>query len=333
MNKLYYFILTVLPLELIAQPIIDDTWQPSIGDSYALGVLDDAFDFPTAGANQTWDYSAINLIANTSADFVDATTTPYASDFPNSNIAMNDGVSTAYIYYETSTTEFLDWGLATPQSSSIYSDPLVHLPFPITYGDNVSDNATGTLYGGTVTRTVTTTIEGYGYGNLILPGTTLNNILCVKLQQDAIDDLGGGNVLTTSIESYLFLSPNESYTVLWLNEHIDPTGTTRHGYIKSAYVGLQEEVNKGDLVTTVFPNPIQEGEEANLRLQVKEAKIVNIKLIDITGKTVKNIGSTQLSTGENTILIETESLEAGIYFIQTSTSNGEHRSTKKLVVK
>ena len=332
MSKIYYLIITILPFGLMAQPIIDNTWQPSIGASYALGVLDDAFNFPTGGANQTWDYSTLNLIASTSADFVDATTTPYAGDFPNANIAMNDGVSTAYIYYQTSATEFLDWGLANPGGNSIYSDPLVHLPFPITYGDIVMDTATGTLSPGAGSRTVTTTIEGYGYGDLILPGNTLNNILCVKLVQNSVDDFGGGP-LTADIESYLFLSPNEAYTVLWLNEHISQNGTVRYGYVKSAHVGLTDEVNTGDITTTVFPNPIIQGESVNLKIQVKEPKMVDIKIIDITGKVVKNINSKQLSTGENNIRIDSEGLETGIYFIRTSTNDGEYRSTEKMVIK
>ncbi|MEX2485489.1 MAG: T9SS type A sorting domain-containing protein [Brumimicrobium sp.] len=332
MNKFYKLVIALLPIGLMAQPTIDDSWQPAVGDSYNMTMVDGTFNFPTAGANQTWDYSNISLGTNSTVEFVDPATTPYAADFPNSNVALYDMAAGAYIYYETTTTEFLDWGLSTSQSNVIYSDPLTYITFPITYGDNSSDNASGTIASGMGTRSTTGTIEGYGYGQLILPNITLNDILCVKFVQDITDDYGGGNTSNSSTESYIFISSNESYIIFSLNEVTQPGQTVKYGMSKANYVGLNDEANAGDIKTSVFPNPVNRGDDFNISIELKETKSIDIQIIDVAGKTVNTIGSQSLSAGTNNIAIESNGLESGIYFVNINTNNGEHSSTVKMIV-
>lgn len=331
MNKFYKLVIVLLPIGLMAQPTIDDSWQPAVGDAFDLTMTDGTFTFPTAGANQTWDYSNLNLGATSTASFVDPSTTPYASDFPNSNLALYDATASSYLFYETSTTEFSDWGLANAQTNVIYSDPLVYMSFPISYGDNVSDNATGTIANGMGTRTTTGTLEGYGYGDLILPNGTVNNVLCVKFVQDVTDDYGGGTTTNSTTESYLFVSPNETYTILSLNEVVQSGQSTKYGLAKANYVGLENELNSRDISTKVFPNPINKGEEFNLNIEIQETKNVNINVLDITGKKVKTIGSRLLTSGSNDLNVDSDGLETGIYFVNIS--SGDHSSTVKIIVK
>ena len=333
MNKFYKLALALLPIGAIAQPTITDSWQPSVGETYDFVSVDQNFTFPSAGANQTWDYSNINLGSSLVHDFIDASTTPYGSNFPNANMAYSPAGSGAYIYYETTPSAFLDWGLQTAQSDVTYTDPLSYISFPVTYGDTDSDNAAGTIVGGMGTRSTTVNMEGYGYGSLTLPTGTLNNILCVEVTQDITDDYGSGVTQSSSSVSYLFVSTSEKYIIFSLNELVQQGSSNKYGFVKSDYVGLSNETATGEISTTVYPNPVNKGDDFVINIESNESRNVNISVIDVTGKVVNSIGSKTLTTGSNNVSVESDRLEAGIYFVKISADNNEFSSTVKMIVK
>lgn len=332
MNKFYKLALALLPIGAIAQPTITDSWQPGVGETYNFVMVDQNFTFPTAGANQTWDYSNINLGSSLVHDFIDASTTPYAANFPNADMAYSPAGSGSYIYYEATATAFNDWGLQNAQTDVTYSNPLSYLIFPITYGDIETDNASGTIVGGMGTRTTDLEMEGYGYGSLTLPTGTLNNILCVKVTQDITDDYGSIDQSSSSV-SYIFVSTSEKYIIFSLNELVQPTQTNRYGFVKSNYVGLNDETAAGEISTSVYPNPVNKGENFNISIDSKESRTVNINVVDVTGKVVNAIGSKSLTTGSNNVSVESDALDAGIYFVNISTDNNAFNSTVKMIVK
>jgi hypothetical protein len=179
-------------------------------------------------------------------------------------------------------------------------------------------------------------MEGYGYGDLILPNETLNNILCVKVVAMHTDTYGS-TVDEMLVIEYLFLSPDIPNRILSLISFEDITGgggnELKYGHIMSNYVGLKDEVNSHDVATKVFPNPVNKGEDFNISIESKESRNVNVNVIDVTGKVVNSIGSKSLSIGTNTISVESDRLEAGIYFVKISATNNEFSSTVKMIVK
>jgi hypothetical protein len=333
MNKFYKLVLVLLPLGVLAQPTITDSWQPSVGDSYNFTNIGNTFNYPTPGANQMWDYSNISLTNATTQYFIDPASTPNAADYPNSNIVFtNDPAAGPYVYYETTASEFLDWGLVAGASDVTYTNPLTYMPFPFTFGDTGSDMASGTTFGGQGTRQTTSTYEGIGYGALILPIVTLSDILCVKITTDVTDSFGGTSSNSTTI-SYIFISANESYIIFSLNEVTQQGQTTKYGFLKSNYLGLNDEISSEEISTTVYPNPVNKGDNFNISIESKESKTININVIDVTGKVVNSIGSKSLAKGKNTISVKSDELEAGIYFVKIATDNNEFTSTVKMIVK
>lgn len=333
MIRLYYLLIILLPFEYLAQPVIDDSWTPVIGDSYPITILFGNLDIPSAGANQTWDYSNITLGPNSSINCIDPSTTPYGADYPNANLALHDLSNSTYNYYEANTTQILDLGHSNTEIDLVYSNPLLHLPFPLTYGDSVGDNTTGSFEQGDAIRTIETSIKGYGYGDLILASSTLNNILCVKVEQSISDDYGPGGIETSTFITYLFLAPNESFTILHINEYDDGEIAIKYGFVKSAHVGLKNEISSTNVELQLFPNPITKGEDIKVKLQLKDTDVLNINIIDITGKIVKSLSSKKLIPGTNDLVIESNGLETGVYFVNISANDGKHNSTAKLIVK
>lgn len=98
-------------------------------------------------------------------------------------------------------------------------------------------------------------------------------------------------------------------------------------------VGLDNESTAGEISTTVYPNPVNKGDDFNISIDSKESRDVNINVIDVTGKVVNALGSKTLTTGSNNISVESDRLEAGIYFVKISADNNEFPSTVKMIVK
>lgn len=91
-------------------------------------------------------------------------------------------------------------------------------------------------------------------------------------------------------------------------------------------VGLEEQAELDQL--TLFPNPADN--EVNVRFNVANSQVVDFKVQDITGTVVQNV-SVQAATGSNLVVLGTEELAAGMYFLQINT--GGTQQSIQFVVK
>ena len=95
----------------------------------------------------------------------------------------------------------------------------------------------------------------------------------------------------------------------------------------SDIVGLNE-ANENIFQSVVYPNPAKDMVTLNVNLGV--ADNANITVVDLMGRTVVNMGTQSLHSGENQIQINTSNLENGLYYIRVTTDNG--MTTNKLNV-
>ncbi|MFT6335966.1 MAG: Leucine-rich repeat (LRR) protein [Saprospiraceae bacterium] len=80
---------------------------------------------------------------------------------------------------------------------------------------------------------------------------------------------------------------------------------------------------------SINPNPIRSGERVVVSLDLNQSVSMHAQLIDITGKVIsaKQIHATE---GRNEFIIDSQSLDVGLYFLQLSSKNGV--TTKKVVI-
>jgi hypothetical protein len=95
----------------------------------------------------------------------------------------------------------------------------------------------------------------------------------------------------------------------------------------SAATGLSESLKK-DFAFNVFPNPMND--VAYAQFEVKQAEDVNITILDLVGRSVKNIHSGKLQSGMYSMPIDKTRLTPGIYLINVETPKGTF--AHKLVV-
>jgi hypothetical protein len=103
-----------------------------------------------------------------------------------------------------------------------------------------------------------------------------------------------------------------------------PAFFSMDNFVTQSTVGVEELSNATNL--SLFPNPANQyvilNYESNL---VSE---LNVTISDITGKEIQN-QSTQTSVGNNTLKLNIEALESGVYFV--SISDGKNSKNIKLI--
>ena len=87
---------------------------------------------------------------------------------------------------------------------------------------------------------------------------------------------------------------------------------------------MQSTVGLNELTTitntSLFPNPTTNNLFLNIESKIQSQ--LNINIFDISGKEIQNT-TIQTSIGNNQHQINTENLEAGIYFIEIADGNNE----------
>ncbi|HEY8366521.1 MAG TPA: hypothetical protein VIL57_05185, partial [Bacteroidia bacterium] len=115
----------------------------SVGDNVVIST-DDAppsnLDLGTPGTNKTWDFTSLNEVSNRTINFVDPSTLPSGSSFPNANLAQIENGNVIYLNKSNSGIE----AVGTTQSfngmdfDAQFSPAFSIINFPLEYGDNIS---------------------------------------------------------------------------------------------------------------------------------------------------------------------------------------------------
>lgn len=184
MKKQFLILILITISNLVwAQPVITNAEDFDIGTVLKFQKCDPInVSAGNAGANQTWNFSNLTSLPDTSTEWMlDPSTTTNGSLFPTSNLVVK--VSNGQFTYlnktinENNIVGFIDTTSAFPATH--YPNPMLIAKRPLNYGTVVTD--TFTLSGSSALGIVTFNPDAYG--TLILPNGTYNNVLRVKISQ------------------------------------------------------------------------------------------------------------------------------------------------------
>lgn len=85
-------------------------------------------------------------------------------------------------------------------------------------------------------------------------------------------------------------------------------------------------------LNTVYPNPAKVNSDVHVNLNLEKAGKVELVLYNSIGKAVKNFGSNNLQQGNQTLDLQTEGIEPGVYFLKVRTDDREE-TTKVTITK
>ncbi|MBL4594060.1 MAG: T9SS type A sorting domain-containing protein [Flavobacteriales bacterium] len=330
MKKAYLFIFGITALTTINAQITltSTTHVPAIGTTIQYYTdFASTIPMPQSGTNQTWNFSSAGGALGTT-NYINLASSVEPATYPSANLVESTSTN-AENYYSSNTTDYSVVGQLTPNIvRAIYTNPRETLKFPITYPNVFNETFAGTVEnigaGQTFDRSGTNVISADGYGTLILPYATVNNVLKVSVMGSYVDLQGATQIASytdTIITFYdainkVFIA---SYTVLYVNGALISTTTN---YINQAdlVTGITG-VNHKENNVLIYPNPTSKSFTIKSNI-----KLDNITIVDITGKVVDEI----VPSFNLTQQVNTSKFGPGIYFVKYADQNGTH--TQKLII-
>lgn len=320
----------VLSVTALAQPTLTSaTNGPVPGTNYTLHY--GPFVAPgNAGPNQTWDLSALSTDSTVAITMVQPSTVPGSSSFPGATVAETGNTATMYfrnaadgMYLVGSEAE----GLQIP-----YSDQARYLPFPCTYQTSWADDAesTFTSEGFTVERSGTIEGEGDGYGTLIMPQGTVNNVLRIHWLETTVDHTDFFDI-TSVYDSYLYYHVGSRYPIVQIvSAEVTVMGNTVTAEYTQWYgdvVTGMEDVAGNVLPMLAWPNPANELVQVVLPQEL--GRNVFVQFQDVAGRAVHSMRAVAAADGR--IELALHDVPAGLY-VMSATDESGRKATVRLNV-
>ncbi len=231
-------------------PILDSTVCINVGDLAQINVISNALSIPagSTGAGQTYDYSVLPSF-NSSYEIlgIDNLTSPFGNTYPTANATVSwSSFGTPYYHFLLSDTSYIYLGGGGSFGDYQYVDTYQQLKFPFTYNDSYTDTFVA-ISNTSGYRAGTVTVSGDGYGTLLVPGQTINEVLRVK-RVSAYYDTISGNPRYTEETYYEYYKPGIPHYILLHGFYTITSGSS------NPVSGAQLFFNSATLVTNVKAN-------------------------------------------------------------------------------
>jgi len=317
----------------LAQPTLSSgTFSISPNTSLIYSFCDvSTFQEGNAGANQTWDFSGVQVDSTKSVTTTDPASTPGGSNFPSATVAVpellgNDLLSgffefgASQVVYHGYQGTFSTQGINT-EIQAVYTNPEIFVTYPLNFNDTQTDELEGQVSTTTANiptnsvRKGTFSINYDGYGTLILPSGTYQNVMRIRYNesyQDSSNLAGQPFILTVTTENIIWIQEGSELQLVQFNR------ITTNGLPSENLVFYQDQstnIASPQLVKdfTVGPNPMVDKAVASFSLS--EAHPVTMRLLSLKGQEIKRMGTRQLGAGEHEWELTVENLPTGLYLL------------------
>lgn len=281
------------------------------------------------GPNQTWDFSSLSPSQSNpwTEVYVSPAGTFNQSSFPTANLAKSGGGVDYYIT-DNDHIAHLGWArLSAPYVDELHINPRSMFRYPLTYNTHYSEIIAETVleatsstpgidpYADTSRYTGKIDWDVVGYGTVILPSGTFNNVL--KMTRHTIDTQTKSYMLTHTSATY----HNDYTETYWLYPGIHTPIVYSSGnltiYTTASPLAVNEIVTKKYNVSC-FPNPAQN--TVNISFELKQPGDVTLQIIAANGSLIQKKEAHDSQSGLMTIPLAIDQLAPGIYFVDLNLS-------------
>jgi hypothetical protein len=342
MKQIYLMIAACLAANFcLAQPTITgNAVTPSAGETYTYHGYDaSTFNPGASGANVTWDFSGVASSGATTYSYINTGSAPHGSSFPSSNVAIYDAAAPSESFYQLDASQYSVAGIVQGNNDIVddYNGDIREIvKFPITYQNTFNETFSGTQFIAQVpftwNRGGNITIEADGYGTLIMPYGTINNVLRIKTTT-VYSDTDPAQVFPPnnySEELYLWYHPStKSFLFSYVAFELVDFGTTTYTgtYLDQVHVGV-EELLASAIDLKMYPNPTNDQLSVSFDLQNRSE--VQIQVTDMTGRIVMDVPVSSVSAGTQTKTVDLSTLQTGMYMVSILVDN---RKVTKMINK
>lgn len=271
-----------------------------------------------AGANQTWDFRAQVIDGeNTTTEYVQPQTTPYAAQFPQANFTQKfvSSEGTGYLYAIVSATSWREIGLAGTSQDTTFILPLDEevVPLPLQFGRTWTTTSADTLGDpaifATIIRTVSTNSVD-AWGTIRLP---LGDLNCLRTRHN--------RTITSLIYTFgmlTFADSTKSIDYSWATKThglvasvSSQEGETNPNFTNAASISLLQstgtavdereiahDIPNGFALAQNYPNPFARSVTATtIHFALPQATHTELAVFTLQGERVRVLTAQTLPTG------------------------------------
>jgi len=345
MRKTLLFIALGYSAGVVAQPTLTTFY--GVGTSFEQRMISAAaagtIDAISSGAAATWNYPNLTQTEVIEINCVAPAGQPGASNFPGSDFAASiDGgsgeVSTSYFNVSGSAASLNGVYFASADGSiSMEYNPaldFVQLPFTFNSTFTQSINALLTADIGTILliyREGTQTVLCDGYGTLVTPAGTFNDVLRIKTTQsfqDSLNFMGLVQIEQNEVVTINWISPAlNGMSLLHRTESTLNGQTTVNGFwVDPGSVGINKFSTSA--VLSVYPNPSSGNITVNMDGFANEN--VSVDIYSVTGQLVGNLYKGAATSQNINLNVKSDNISAGSYILKVTSAN--HIASKPLLI-
>lgn len=333
MKTIFTFVLIMFAALAWAQPEITQANLPQTGDHVVIAICSNPVNPGNSGAMQTWDMSSLTQTEEQSFTYIPPAEGPLADSFPEATLCAQSWQDD-YSYYKVNASALTVEGHVVTTGANdttiiVFSDSEQILELPYTMASSFVDNFEGVSYipnFGAFPFDGTLDFEADGYGTLILPTGTYNNVVRYHFFRSQTNYFNGIPAGTITKEQWAWVSADFRFWLLLMEENWDGFSTTPWvWYDKNPYPVNTDIHSPHEATVSVFPNPSR----ANQKLSISWDKTeqAQIALLRMDGSLIKKENMV-LEIGTNSY--RCPDVTAGIYILKIETH--EKNITQKLSV-
>lgn len=303
-------------------------------------------DVGSAGENQTWDFSFLQLHGITeNYSFVNPNQTVYADSFPQANLVQHlffdINQSHTYTFFDVRPQymNVVGYVFDTPEWNIVEQDSN-KTALPINYGDNWVIGEIDTVgYPIPIYDSTFTTIDAWG--TIIVPAGTFE---CLRFRHynryTHLQTIPGRPPVVIFIEastiSYEWYTKDHSLVAFVESQEgesdLNFTNARDVSLLQDVVISSDtEKINTKQPLKYIlhqnYPNPFNA--TTKIHYQLSMSSRISLKIYDISGKEVKTLVNQHQTAGQHTVTFDASKLPSGIYFYTLKTSNIS--STKKMI--
>jgi hypothetical protein len=277
----------------------------------------------TTGTNKSWDFSGLVKDGPSSigdVEIVSVASTPYASMFPEANLASKtiDETGTNYSYIKLTDTEFSIYGSVSSQDTGKFIDPLTLMKFPFNYGNSFNDKFSVLAEGQTFE--FDNNVKYVASGSLKTPGGSFSNVALIRRIQEF------SPMPNVKVKTEIFSWFDDKFEQLMEISISYPSfpgqQTTYSGSYDVSGPSSVEELTTTFNQANFYPNP-SDG-QFNL---FNTGNLSTLKVTDVLGRTMTE---QKLFVGNNTI--STSGWTSGVYYGTLTDLQGK-TTVQRLIVR